>query len=563
MAGVAALLKASLFARVWLDRTKFEQATRHPEVAQSRFLDALLRGHAGTTFGREHRFTTITSPAEYAARVPIRDYEGLRPYVARILAGESQALTDEAPFMFTTTSGTTGEPKLIPVTQSWRDEMAALMRLWTFYALRDHPALFDDKLLTIVSPAVEGTTPSGIPFGAMSGLAYQRLPWLMRRKHVLPYEVSLITDYDARYFVIIRFALAQDVSSLGTPNPSTLIRLAEIASSRAEEIVRAIHDGVLGVQLADAEEHEAGSLADIKRALESGLRPDPARAAHLDKVFASGKPRTVGSCWPGLALVACWLGGSAGVLARRLGQYYGVQTSVRDLGLIASEGRFTIPVEDGTAAGVLAVRAAFFEFIPEDRIDDPAPPTLLAHELKDGERYYIILTGTNGLYRYDLNDIVEVRGFYNRTPQVAFVRKGRDMVSITGEKLHLNQIQQAIRDAEQKTGVEVWQFRVIPDVEAGRYDLLVELASPAESPALLTDFATAFDRALATRNIEYSAKRSSKRLGSPRLHVMRRGWAERLCRAEFRQGRRDNQHKWASIRPEWDQESRAELVQSL
>jgi hypothetical protein len=44
---------------------------------------------------------------------------------------------------------------------------------------------------------------------------------------------------------------------------------------------------------------------------------------------------------------------------------------------------------------------------------------------------------------------------------------------------------------------------------------------------------------------------------------MRRGWAERLCRTEFRQGRRDNQHKWASIRSEWDAESRAELIQSL
>lgn len=116
--------------------------------------------------------------------------------------------------------------------------------------------LLDDKILTIVSPAVEGTTPSGIPFGSMSGLAYQRLPWLMRKKHVLPYGVSLIADYDTRYFVTMRLALAHDVSSLGTPNPSTLIRLAETASSRAEEIVRAIHDGVLGVESFDIHGHD-------------------------------------------------------------------------------------------------------------------------------------------------------------------------------------------------------------------------------------------------------------------------------------------------------------------
>jgi hypothetical protein len=76
-----------------------------------------------------------------AWRVPVRDYEGFRPYVGRIAKAPS-ILTDEAPFMFTTTSGTTGQPKLIPVTRSWRDETAALMRLWTYYALRDHPLRF-------------------------------------------------------------------------------------------------------------------------------------------------------------------------------------------------------------------------------------------------------------------------------------------------------------------------------------------------------------------------------------------------------------------------------------
>jgi hypothetical protein len=553
VSGGAAVLEATLRGRVSFERRRFEQATQYPEKAQAELLGRVLRRHAGTAFGREHGFGTIASATDYARRVPVRDYEGFRPYVARIAAREPRVLTDETPFMFTTTSGTTGEPKLIPVTPSWRDEMAALMRLWTFYTLRDHPRLFDGKILTIVSQAIEGSTPTGMPFGSMSGLAYQRLPWLVRRKHVLPYGVSLIADYDTRYFVTMRLALSQDVSSLGTPNPSTLIRVAETASTRAEELIRAIHDGVLGV--------DTPPLGDVGRDLERGLRPDPGRAVFIDKALRSSAG--VGSCWPGLALVACWLGGNAGILARRLGEYYGTEIPMRDLGLIASEGRLTIPIDDGSAAGVLAVHAVFFEFIPEDRIDDPVPPTVLAHELQDGERYYIILTGSNGLYRYDLNDIIEVRGFHGRTPKVAFVRKGRDMVSITGEKLHLNQIQEAFRDAERASGVDVWQFRVIPDVEQVRYDLLVELAGAPGPAAALADFVGAFDRALGSLNIEYAAKRASKRLALPRLHVMRPGWAERLCRAEFRQGRRDNQHKWAALRPEWDDASRSELIQSL
>src|SRR5262249_54229435 len=152
----------------------------------------------------------------------------------------------------------------------------------------------------------------------------------------------------------------------------------------------------------------------------------------------------------------------------------------RDLGLVASEGRLTIPMDDGSAAGVLAVHTGYYEFIPEEDVEAAAPRTLGCHELEKGRRYCGVLTGRNGLYRYDLNDVVEVRGFWGRTPTVAFVRKGRDMLNITGEKLHLNHVLHAVRAAEQATGLPVWQFRLIPDVEAARYDLLLELPRPLE-----------------------------------------------------------------------------------
>jgi len=223
----------------------------------------------------------------------------------------------------------------------------------------------------------------------------------------------------------------------------------------------------------------------------------------------------------------------------------------------------TIPLEDESAAGVLAVHANFYEFIPEDRIEDRSPPVLLAHELEDGKRYYIILSGGNGLYRYDMNDVVEVRGFHHRTPKVAFVRKGRDMVSITGEKLHLNQIQAAIREAEDDTKLDIWQFRLIPDIDHSRYDLLVEIRGELGSDAEGLVFLGAVDQALSRLNIEYASKRASKRLGPPRLRVMRPGWSERLCRADFRKGKREFQYKWPAIRLVWDDASRQEVVRCL
>jgi hypothetical protein len=554
------LLALTLTAQQWRHHRAFEAATRDPRAAQAGVLRALLTENAGTLFGRHHGFGDLTA-AGYARRVPIRDYEALRPYTTRVIAGERNVLTAEAPACFAATSGTTGEPKLVPVTPGSARAMAALMRLWTFHALRDHPAMLDRRVLTLVGPAVEGITPGGLPYGAMTGLTYQRLPWLVRRQHALPHVLALVRDHETRYFVALRLALAREISSIGTPNPSTLLRLAEVASRRSEELIRAIHDGTLGAGTLDPIAPTGLREGDIRAAVSAGLAPDPARAARLADVVARHGRLLLGACWPDLAVIGCWLGGSAGVQAHHLDAHFpGVPR--RDLGLVASEGRLTVPLQDGGAQGVLAVHAAFFEFIAEEEIDDPAPRTRLCHELEDGRRYHVVLSGPNGLYRYDLNDVVEVRGFHHQTPRVAFIRKGRDMLSITGEKLHLNHVLHAVREAERTSGVALWQFRLVADVEASRYDLLVEAAGAATSRSLGV-FAGVFDRALADVNHEYAGKRDSGRLAAPEICRMRPGWSERLCAAEFAGGRRDVQHKWNPMRAEWDAMSRTEVLERL
>ncbi|MEO8694036.1 MAG: GH3 auxin-responsive promoter family protein [Acidimicrobiales bacterium] len=557
---MTSLLSAALKLQEARHARRFERATRDPAAAQARVLDDLLARNANTAFGRDHRFSEIAGPADYARCVPVRDYEAHRPYVERAIAGERDVLTVDPLTMLTLTSGTTAAPKFIPVTAKWSEQMAGLTRLWMFHALAHHPTCFDGKVLMIASPAVEGHTPSGLPFGSMSGVAYRRIPRAVRQHYAVPYPVSLIKDHDLRYFMTMRLALAHDVTALATPNASSLLRLAAVASAHAEEMIRAIHDGTLGVTALDFAGDTDITRREAMDEMASAVQPDPARARALDAIWHEHGALNPRHCWPNLAFIGCWLGGSAGIHADHLDRMFAASTPKRDLGLIASEGRMTVPLADGSAAGPLAVHANYYEFIPEDRIDDVDPPVLLAHELEGAQRYYVVLSGGNGLYRYDINDIVEVRGFHNRTPKVAFVRKGRDMVSIVGEKLHLNQIQAAVRHAEIDSGFESWQFRLIPDVDQSRYDLLVESTGDAPSTVQAHRFINAFDRELARHNLEYASKRSSSRLGAPRLHVMTPGWSESLCRSEFANGKREAQHKWTSIVDQWDRVSREHIL---
>src|SRR5262249_45563063 len=372
-------------------------------------------------------------------------------------------------------------------------------RLWMLRAQESHPRLLKGALLTVVSPAIEGRTSAGLPYGAMSGLLQRRLPFLVQRAQAVPYATHLIKDCEARAYVLLRLALAQDVAAIGTPNPTTLIRLAAVARRESDMLLRAIHDGTLGIPWPAVHEEPSWDACASRRAIGAALRPDPTRARALSGAARGRGALSLEDAWPGLALIGCWLGGHAGRHATRLGADYGA-VPLRDLGLVASEGRVTLPVADGSAAGVLALDAGFYEFIPEESMDAAAPPVLLAHELEIGRRYDVVLSGGNGLYRYDLKDVVEVRGTCRQTPMVAFVRSGSDMTSITGEKLHLNHVQAAVRAAERLTAVEVWQFRLIPDADAWRYDLLIEPSAPGLDDIGAEAFARAVDDALARVN---------------------------------------------------------------
>jgi hypothetical protein len=536
-------------ASIFLDR-----ACDDPAGAQRSFLMRLLRRNTRTAFGRAHSFAKIRTVEDFRRQVPVREYEDFRPYIKRVMAGERDVLTSEEPFMLAMTSGTTSEPKYIPVTRACAAETASLMSQWLYRAERDHRGLLDYASVGIVSRAIEGHTPTGISYGSASGLIYKNIPWLVRRAYAVPYLVSELDDYDERYFAVARFAVARRVSFIATPNPSTLLRLAEVAAENQERLLRAIHDGTLGIEGAH---HSAA-----RSKLESMLRPDPVRARELERVIQSQGALRPRDCWPDLRLIGCWTGGSAGLKTERLREFYG-GVPVRDLGYLASEGRVTVPFEDETASGMPALASGYYEFIAEDEMEADSPRVLSIEELAAGRRYSILLTTTGGLYRYQINDVVEVTGFHARAPLLAFVRKGGEMASITGEKMHVNHVIEAVSDVARAFGLQVEQFRAAPNQESARYEIYLELRSTITRAELRREVLPALDRALARVNIEYDQKRRSKRLAEPRLHLMAEGWAAREMRRHIQAGRRDTQYKWQILRQERCAEDEQEIVSTI
>jgi hypothetical protein len=516
----------------------FSALCRTPVQAQERLLQEILEANAGTEFGRRHGFGAITTFKEFQERVPVSGYQDLEPYVRAAMAGQPNQLTREPPVLFTTTSGTTGTRKYIPMTREGKRAKSHLTWLWFCGLYRDHPGIVGGRILSVVSPEVESYAPSGVPCGAESGHAYRTMPGPVRSMYTAPYGVFAVEDYEAKYYALLRLAAGQDVSCIATVNPSTVVLLGDRLARHTEPIIRDVRDGSLSSQFPVPQ--------DLRDALR--LRPDPERARRLEQAAAAGGGVLLpGLAWPKLAAVGCWKGGTVGAYLARFEALFPQQPPVRDFGYYATELRGSVPLSDQGDAGVVAVGTNVLEFHPAGEDRAPQGRELLPVEaLEEGQRYFVYVTNASGLYRYDMNDIVEVAGFSGRTPLVRFIQKGKGVVSFTGEKLYEAQVVAAVDQALASLRGRYHFIAAVAELVDGTIPRLVLLAEFDDPPtdqagSVLVD---RVDAALGEQNDEYRTKRKSLRYGAPVIRVVRAGEFDRYRRRMVETGQRgDGQFK--------------------
>ncbi len=540
-------------------RRAFRRAGANCAAVQRAMLLAKLRYASGTEYGRRFLFSKIASPEEYRRAVPIVTYEALAPFVERIVRGEQNVLfpPGEKLLMFAMTSGTTGAPKYVPVTGSYYRELAKGNFLWGMHLLYDHPRAIDHKILHIVSPRRERETDQGVPCGAATGLVAESQKKIAHYKYALSPDVYRIDDYDAKYYCIVLLALQHKISLVIAANPSTLVALGLCLEKNAQRMIKDWYDGSLSVE---------GRLdQETRRAIASRVGRKRALASKLDRLLSRSGSLLPRDVWPELDVIGCWTGGTLTPWLDLVRAHWG-EKPLRDPGLIASEGRMTIPLEDGGRGGVLDVGSHFYEFMPygEERTDGD---TLLAHELREGEKYYIILTTSSGFFRYNISDVVEVTGYVDTTPILRFLHKGNRISSLTGEKISEHQVVEAFRACERRLGLSVPQFTVCPgwDLLPFYFVLLEECpdgiftGEPGER--LLKSIGASFDAELGALNMEYKSKRDSGRLGAPAVRVIAAGSFERDKRAHIeKSGGRLEQYKHPYLSPLLDHGARFEIA---
>ncbi len=482
---------------------------------QRQTLKRLLSLNADSRFSRQHSLAADLSVDGFRTRLAVSDYEVFRPWIEQMQHGAHDALlgSHNKLLMYATTSGTTDKAKLIPITDHFVRDYRRSWQHWGIATHQSHPRMTLLRMVQIISSHNRSRTEDGTPCGNISGLVTSMQKPIIRKLYTVPAQAAQIDHADAKKYTTARFALADPcVGMFVTANPGTLLQLVEFLNANAARLIKDIHDGTLND--ADLSRLEAESLRPF-------LNSSPARAAELERVMSACGVLSPAHCWPNLECLAVWTGGSAGAYTRQLQQTFG-NLPLRDHGLHASEGRMTIPFEDNTSTGVLDIDSHFFEFIPIDEIGSADPVVLEAHELERDAEYFILLTTSSGLYRYNISDVVRCTGFCGTTPLLEFRHKGKHVSSIAGEKISESQVVEAVGKARQQIDVAVQQFTLTPQWgEPPGYTLFIASAPTAATDSTVFDrLAVAVDASLCQRNCEYSEKRSTRRLAMIRCEVV-------------------------------------------
>lgn len=424
-----------------------EQWSANAVACQENVRQDLVRRARHTAFGRDHDFGAIRTYADFAARVPIRDYEGLRPYIDRIRQGEADVLWPGLPKYFAKTSGTTSGVKYIPLT---RESMpnhfnTARNALFLFAARTGHYRFFDGKMI-FLSGSPEMDRVGGILTGRLSGIVNHEIPAWLRTNQLPSYPTNCIEDWEEKVEAIVNETLHQNMRLISGIPPWVQMYYERLLARSGATDIRTL-------------------FPDYSVFVYGGVNYSPYRA-RLEELV--GSPLHTVETYP------------------------------------ASEGFIAFQDVPGDPGLLLNARSGlFFEFIPLQEIHEPNPRRLTLGEVQTDVDYALIIHSNAGLWGYNIGDTVR---FVSLDPyRIRVSGRVSHYISAFGEHVIGKEVEAAMDEVSRAFQLQVAEFTVAPQVTPpgggpAYHEWLVEFAAPVPD---LEAVARALDKAMTTQNIYY------------------------------------------------------------
>ncbi len=417
-----------------------------PVNSQKNVLETIVGQASNTAFGKDHAFSHIKSASDFKNNVPISDYEGLKKYVERVVAGESDILWPGLPIYFAKTSGTTSGVKYIPITKdSIPNHINSARNALLSYVHETGKSKFLDGKLIFLSGSPVLDMNAKVPTGRLSGIVNHHVPAYLRSNQKPTYETNCIEDWEQKLDTIIDETLGADMTLISGIPPW----------------VQMYFDRII--------ERTGKSVGDVFKNfsvfVHGGVNFEP----YKQKMFES-VGRSVDS----------------------------IETYPASEGFIAYQDTRN---EEGLL--MMLNSGIFFEFIPVEEYFKDNPRRLTIGEVELGVNYAVIINSNAGLWGYSIGDTVK---FVSLDPcRVIVTGRIKHFISAFGEHVIGEEVEKAMNAAISKfKETELIEFTVAPSVnpEKGnsRHEWFVSFATPPNNPEA---FASELDRQLTTLNTYY------------------------------------------------------------
>jgi len=434
---------AKIFARkVYNDTHKWAQ---RPVETQQKVFRSLIAKAQNTAFGKDHDFSLIKTPQDFAAKVPVRDYEQLKGYVDRVVHGEENVLWPGKPLYFAKTSGTTSGAKYIPLTaESMPYHIKAARNAILAYIHETGNAGFVDGKMIFLQGSPVLDVKNGIKLGRLSGIVAHYVPAYLQKNRMPSWETNIIEDWETKVDAIVEETYNEDMSVIsGIPSWVQMYfeKLQQKEGRKVGDIFRNFNLFIYG-----------------------GVNYEPYRARFENLI---GRKVDSIELFP------------------------------------ASEGFFAYQDSQNEKGMLLLLNAGiFYEFIKADEFFTAEPKRYTIGEVELGVNYVLIISTNAGLWAYNIGDTIQ---FTSLSPyRVIVTGRIKHYISAFGEHVIGKEVESAIKEAMADTPVTINEFTVAPQInpESGLpyHEWFIEFE---KEPGNIIDFAQKLDDAMRRQNVYY------------------------------------------------------------
>lgn len=419
----------------------------NPLAAQRSVFSKLIMQAKDTAFGKDHGFAEIETYEDFKKKVPVADYEELRPYIDRVVNGEKNVLWPGKPLYLAKTSGTTSGVKYIPISKESMPEhlKAARNALFSYIHETGKSDFIDGRLIFLQgSPVLDKK--HGINIGRLSGIVANHVPAYLQKNRLPTYQTNCIDDWEEKVDAIVEETLNEDMRLICGIPPWVQMYFDRLSTRSG------------GKKIGDI-------FKNFSLFVYGGVNFEPYRARLEESI---GRRVDAIETYPA----------SEGFIA--------FQDSQKEKGLL-----------------LLVEAGIFYEFIPSEEYFNENPARISLEDVELNKNYAIILNTNAGLWGYSIGDTVK---FVSKDPyRIVVSGRIKHYISAFGEHVIGEEVEFAILSVASEEGVEITEFTVAPQVspegtELPYHEWYVEFARP---PADMYGFSLKVDLALQKKNIYY------------------------------------------------------------